>query len=91
MSFHQAPSNEEVQNTHSSLHCTGQFTVQTGRFTVKTGRFTVFSTFCTDLEQPKMVKTDKNDIGGAMEAHTHSAKTTTDHRLQRTRQITSCS
>ena len=47
--------------------------------------------FSTDLQQPEMVKTDKNDTGGAMEAHTHSAKTTMEHRLQETRQTTSCS
>ena len=29
---------------------------------------------CADLQQPKMVERDKKDTGGAMEAHTHSAK-----------------
>ena len=38
--------------------------------------------FCTDLQQPEMVKTDKNDTGGAMETHTHSAKTAMDNKLQ---------
>ena len=38
--------------------------------------------FCTDLQQPEMVKTDKKDTGGARETHTHSAKTAMDNKLQ---------
>ena len=38
--------------------------------------------FCTDLEQPEMVKTDKKDTGGAMETHTRSAKIAMDNKLQ---------
>ena len=37
---------------------------------------------CADLHQPKMVGTDKKDTGGAMETHTHSAKTAMDTKLQ---------
>ena len=66
MSFYRGSSNENVQTTHSSLYCRGQFTVPTGQFTVSVAQF------CTHLQRTKMVKLDENDTGGAMAAQAHS-------------------
>ena len=46
--------------------------------------------FYTALQWTEMVKLDDHDTGGAMGAHTRSAKTTMEIDFTKTRQITSC-